>query len=194
MKVCSRERCSGRYEGPRDCGHSRTRTTGHNRPLVIRSEFLPLDRLGWLVYGGQFELRFGSSRPGAVVEPGRQKRSLSSATPCGQPKSAECVTASCRRRTLRVSPASASRALVLAWPPHGAHRRVDTSARGAAPPREILRDAYAPGRQQTRSCRATSFVCAGGRWPIRYASMAREAGARPGLARVPHAPFQALQK
>ena len=36
---------------------------GHNRPLVIRSEFLPLDRLGWLVYGGQFELRFGSSRP-----------------------------------------------------------------------------------------------------------------------------------
>jgi hypothetical protein len=38
---------------------------GHNRPLVIRSEFLPLDRLGWLVYGGQVELRFGSSRPEA---------------------------------------------------------------------------------------------------------------------------------
>jgi hypothetical protein len=33
---------------------------------VIPSEFLPLDRLGWLVYGGQFELRFGSSRPGTV--------------------------------------------------------------------------------------------------------------------------------
>ena len=43
----------------------RTVGTGHNRPLVIRSEFLPLDRLGWLVYGGQFELRFGSSRPEA---------------------------------------------------------------------------------------------------------------------------------
>lgn len=41
--------------------------TGHNRPLVIPSEFLPLDRLGWLVYGGQFELRFCSSRPGAVT-------------------------------------------------------------------------------------------------------------------------------
>jgi hypothetical protein len=40
---------------------------GHNRPLVIRSEFLPLDRLGWQVYGGQFELRFGSSRPTAVA-------------------------------------------------------------------------------------------------------------------------------
>jgi hypothetical protein len=64
LKVCSRHRWPGRCEGPRDCGHSCTRTAGHNRPLVIRSEFLPLDRLGWLVYGGQVELRFGLSRPG----------------------------------------------------------------------------------------------------------------------------------
>jgi hypothetical protein len=39
---------------------------GHNRPLVIRSEFPLLARFGWLIYGCQLELRFGSSRPRAV--------------------------------------------------------------------------------------------------------------------------------
>ena len=58
------------------CGHSCRRKIGHNRPLVIRSEFLPLARLGWLVYGGQFELRFGSSRPGAVLRPVFRLQSL----------------------------------------------------------------------------------------------------------------------
>ena len=44
----------------------RNGAAGHNRPLVIRSEFALLVRGGWLVYVSQLELRFGSSRPEAA--------------------------------------------------------------------------------------------------------------------------------
>jgi hypothetical protein len=39
LKVCSRQQCSGRCEGPQDCGNSGTRATGQQQSQSLRARF-----------------------------------------------------------------------------------------------------------------------------------------------------------